>query len=349
MAFLRPSGPYGVGSIMHELVDADRPSNLKSDTAGRRLLVKTWYPADPTATAEKELLWEQLRQDAQTPAPVRLLLGCLRKTTSTHRSAHFNSDVPVSRVVVYNHGLISFASENTSLTEELASHGQTVISIQHAEQLVELRALNAAQSAEKQKADAKLGQRLRSASRSERAKLALEYYRASTNTNRIVVERSIDTSFVLDHLENVLAQVPGLQTRSIERPSAHLVGFSVGGAVSTETAKRDSRACSVINLDGGMHGTVDATELRIPYLMMYSSANDGGNDQLLPSSATRLSPADTTHLNYHDIAALLPILRYARVTGRTDPKSFLAYRNQVVQEFQARQAQPAKDRHGGTS
>jgi predicted dienelactone hydrolase len=349
MAFLEPSGPYDVGSILHELVDADRASNLKSDTAGRRLLIKAWYPADPTATAEKELLWEQLRQDAQTPAPVRLLLGCLRKTTSTHRNAPFNSDVPVSRVVVYNHGLISFASENTSLMEELASHGQTVISIQHAEQLVELRALNEAQSAEKKKADAKLGQRLRSAPRSERAKLALEYYRASTNTNRIVVERSIDTSFVLDHLENVLAQIPGLQTHSIERPSAYLVGFSVGGAVSTETAKRDSRACSVINLDGGMHGTLDATGLRVPYLMMYSSANDGGNDQLLPSSATRQAPPDTTHLNYHDIAALLPVLRYVRVTGRTDAKSFLAYRNQVVREFQSRQAQPAKDRHGGTS
>ena len=149
MAFLEPSGPYDVGSIVHELVDADRASSLKSDTAGRRLLIKAWYPADPTATAEKELLWEQLRQDAQTPAPVRLLLGCLRKTTSTHRNAPFNSDVPVSRAVVYNHGLISFASENTSLMEELASHGQTVICIQHAEQLVELRALNGAQSAEK--------------------------------------------------------------------------------------------------------------------------------------------------------------------------------------------------------
>jgi predicted dienelactone hydrolase len=348
MAFLKPSGPNRVGSITHELVDTDRPSNLKSDTAGRRLLVKAWYPADPTAKAEKELLWEQLRQDTRTPAPVRLLLGCLRKPTSTHRNAPFNSGVRVSSMVIYNHGLISFASENTSLMEELASHGQTVISIQHAEQLIELRALNGAESAEKKKVDAKLGQRLRNAPRSERAQLALEYYRASTNTNRIVVERSIDTSFVLDRLEHVLAQVPGLQTRSVERPSVHLVGFSVGGAVSTETAKRDSRACSVINLDGGMHGTLDATELRVPYLMMYSSANDGGNDQLLPSSATRLAPADTTHLNYHDIAALLPVLRYVRLTGRTDAKSFLAYRNQVVREFQSPQAPPAKDRHGGT-
>jgi len=343
MAFLRPSGPYRVGSTTHELVDADRPSNLTSDTAGRRLLIKAWYPADPTTATERELLWEHLREDPRTPPPVRLVLGCLRKRTSTHRKAHFNASVPVSSVVIYNHGLISFVSENTSLMEELASHGQTVISVQHAEQLSELRALSAAQSAEKKTADANLEQRLRSASRSERAELALEYYQASTNTNRIVVERSIDTSFVLDHIEDVLAQIPGLQAHSIERSSAHLIGFSVGGAVSTETAKRDSRARSVINLDGGMHGTLDATELRVPYLMMYSSANDGGNDELLPSSVTRLAPADTTHLNYHDIAALLPVLRYVRLTGRTNAKSFLAFRNRIVQEFHSRNAHPAGD------
>ena len=82
-----------------------------------------------------------------------------------------------------------------------------------------------------------------------------------------------------------------------------------------------------------MQGTFNATELRVPYLMMYSSANRGGNDELLTSIATRLTPAVTTHLNYHDVAALLPALRYAGVTGRTNAKPFLASRNRIVQEF----------------
>jgi len=103
--------------------------------------------------------------------------------------------------------------------------------------------------------------------------------------------------------------------------------------VSTETAKRDRRAKSVINLDGGVHGTIDATGLRLPYLMLYSSANDGGNDELLPGHAQHLAPADTTHLNYHDVAGLLPILRLARGTGRTNPGAFLERRNRIVREF----------------
>jgi hypothetical protein len=46
-----------------------------------------------------------------------------------------------------------------------------------------------------------------------------------------------------------------------------------------------------------------------------------------------LAPADTAHLNYHDIAGLLPVLRLARVTGRTNPRLFLEQRNRIVRDF----------------
>jgi hypothetical protein len=67
--------------------------------------------------------------------------------------------------------------------------------------------------------------------------------------------------------------------------------------------------------------------------MLYSSVNDGMNDELLPLHAQRLAPADTAHLNYHDIAGLLPVLRLARVTGRTNPRLFLEQRNRIVRDF----------------
>ena len=141
--------------------------------------------------------------------------------------------------------------------QELASHGYTVVAIQHAEQLAEIQALRRAESAEKRKADAELPRRLKGSTRADRPKLAVEYYRASTNTNRVVVERAADTSFVLEPHRRVVAKIPSLRSSSIETSSAHLVGFSLGGAVSTETAKRDPRAISVVNLDGGMYGTID--------------------------------------------------------------------------------------------
>jgi dienelactone hydrolase len=333
MSFLVASGPFGVGSVTRELIDRDRPSHLLSDTVGRRLLLKLWYPAERGTGTEDERIWQELRNDARTPVPVRVLLKCLRARTSTRSNGRFVVRAPTSSVVVYNHGLVSFAAENTSLMQELASHGFAVVAIQHAEQLAEFRALSRAESAEKKTVDAELAQRLKAATKTERPKLAVEYYNASTNTNRVVVERAADTSFVLNRIEDVVAKIPGVRTNAIDTSSARLIGFSVGGAVATETAKRDARARSVVNLDGGMQGTLDAKGLRQPYLMLYSSVNDGMNDELLPLHAQRLAPADTAHLNYHDIAGLLPVLRLARVTGRTNPRLFLEQRNRIVRDF----------------
>jgi dienelactone hydrolase len=333
VSFLDPSGPFGVGCVVRELLDRSRPAHLLSDSPGRRLLLDLWYPAERGTGSESARIWEALRRDARTPALVRLLLTCLRARTVARPNARFVARAPVSSLVVYNHGLISFAAENTSLMQELASHGCTVVAIQHAEQLAEYQALNRAEPAEKKKADADLVQRLKDSTKAARPKLAVEYYKASTSTNRLVVERATDTSFVLDRIAEIVAAIPDARASSIDTSSAHLVGFSVGGAVSTETAKRDRRAKSVVNLDGGMHGTIDATGLRLPYLMLYSSANDAGNDELLPGHAQRLAPADTAHLNYHDVAGLLPILRLARVTGRTNPRAFLERRNRIVREF----------------
>lgn len=333
MSFLRPSGPFGVGTVTTEVTDGVRPAHLLSDTAGRRLRLKLWYPAERGTGDDDERIWQELRDDARTPPPVRLLLKVLRARTASRPNARFVARAPASRVVVYNHGLVSFAAENTSLMQELASHGCTVVAVQHAEQLAEFQALGRAESAGKKKTDGELARRLKAATKDERRKLAVAYYEASTSTNRLVAERAVDTSFVLDRLDTVLGSIPGLRANAIDMSTAHAIGFSVGGAVATTAAKRDERVRSVVNLDGGMQGALDAKGLRQAYLMMYSSANDGMNDDLLPHGAQRLTPADTAHLNYHDIAGLLPVLRLLGVTGRTSPKPFLEQRNRVVRDF----------------
>jgi dienelactone hydrolase len=235
--------------------------------------------------------------------------------------------------VIYNHGFISFVSENTTLMEHLASQGRVVVAIQHLDQFPEMQSLNRAQSPTTKAENQQMSKRLMKATPRERARLAVEYYGSATNTNRIVVERAVDTVFVLDHLSDVLACIPGFRSGGSAVSSFHLVGFSLGGAVSTETAKRDSRACTVVNLDGGWHGSQSREEIRVPYLMMYSSANDGINDHFLPPQAKSITPPGTRHLNYHDVAGLMPFLRYFGAVGETDARAFLAQRNQTVSEF----------------
>jgi hypothetical protein len=72
---------------------------------------------------------------------------------------------------------------------------------------------------------------------------------------------------------------------------------------------------------------------RQPYLMMYSSTNDGVNDALLPTHAVRHAPAGTAHLNYHDISALFPLLRLVGATGKVNAAEFLVSRNRIVDAF----------------
>jgi dienelactone hydrolase len=333
MAFLLPTGPLSIGSIVHEFVDDTRPTRALGVERGRRIVLKCWYPADAPRGSRPELIWQELRADSAVPVLGRGLLAFLRQRTSSHSGAPFAARAERSPLVLYNHGLVSFAAENTSLAEELASHGCTVVSLQHAEQLAEFRELEARQSAAKKRSAATLAAALRKATGEARARLAVEYYVASENTGRIVVERAADTSFVLDRVHELIARIPGAPAPAIGTARPHLAGFSVGGAVATECAKRDARVASVVNLDGGMQGTPGEGEIRVPYLMMYSAANEAMNAALLPSSARPVTLPGTAHLNYHDVAVLVPGLRLLRAVGTADARAILPVRNRAVVEF----------------
>jgi dienelactone hydrolase len=304
-----------------------------SSTPGRKLFLKLWYPAEPAPTAAKEMLWAQLRDDGRTPLLVRGLLRVFRLRTASYPGAALAASAPKLCPVVYNHGLVSFASENTSLMEDLASRGHVVIAVQHQTQWDELQGLNRQQSVQEKQLGRKLTAQIRGAAKADRAKLGRELSEASGNTNRITIERAKDTLFVLDNLTSILAQMPGGLGWVPEPSHVHLVGYSVGGAVATEVARSDRRVASAVNIDGGVYGLLDAGTVAVPYLMIYSATNEAINDELLPRPAVSLTAESTTHLNYHDVAGLLPQLRWLRALGRAEPVSVLQWRNRVVAEF----------------
>ncbi len=288
-------------------LDRPRPAFAPAQRhAGRRLFLKLWYPAERGTGDDDERIWQDLRNDARTPAVVPALLGCMRARTATRVNGRFVARAPTSSVVAYNHGSVSFAAENTSLMQELASHGYTVVAIQHAEQLAEFKALGRADSPEKKKADAERAQLLKEAPEC----------RAVDARGRELPGRDQHQSCGRGKSSRYVVRAEPYRQRRGENPqspnerdrhsSAHLVGFSLGGAVATETAKRDARALSVVNLDGGMYGTLDRRRRRAsPYLMSVQQLRTTDERQAAPQHAQRVAPPDTTHLNYHDIAGLV--------------------------------------------
>ncbi len=319
--------------MTQSLADPDRPQHLLSPEQGRKLFLKLWYPAHPASAATPEMLWVELRHARRTPLAIRTLLKLIQRPTATYPGAPLAAAQPTVCPVVYNHGLVSFASENTSLAQELASRGFIVVAIEHQDQLAEFQALNRQQSRPDKRLGRDLAARIRQADTSERARLARQLYAASANTNPIVLERARDTRFVLDRFRSVLATIPGGSTRVDDASSVHLVGYSVGGAVATHVAGQDQRVASVVNIDGGMYGSPDARVLSVPYMMIYSGRNKAINDELLPKHAMTVSAANTDHLNYHDLAGLLPPLRWIRAVGSADPIEVLRWRNEQIAKF----------------
>jgi dienelactone hydrolase len=304
-----------------------------SGAQGRKLLLKLWYPAQVAPGAIPERFWEQLQDPHRAPLLVRSTLRWILPRSASYPNAPLASGMPMSSTVIYNHGLVSFASENTSLMQELASRGHVVIAIEHEEQLEEFRALNRAQSREDKERARALTAQLRRATPGKQALLARQLYETSVNTGRIVAERAEDTRFVLGHLGSVLEAIPGRTARCGNTLPVHLVGYSVGGAIATRVGTDAELGGSVTNIDGGLYGTPDAVSVRLPYLMLYSAGVEGINDALLPTHATRLTAPKTTHLNFHDVAGMLPLLRWARVLGRARAAAALDWRNRAVVDF----------------
>ncbi|MBI5288298.1 MAG: hypothetical protein HY873_04945 [Chloroflexi bacterium] len=94
-------GPYGVGVMTLELVDASRPTGPNRDYAGapdRKLVTEVWYPAAPSA-AEPEAK-DAPAETSGGPYPL----------------------------IIFAHGFSSFRRQSASYAQHLASHGYVVAS-----------------------------------------------------------------------------------------------------------------------------------------------------------------------------------------------------------------------------
>ena len=272
------------------------------------------------------------------PGLAKLLLRpAMKVLTNSYRDAPYATRVGAPRILIYSHGLVSFASENSMLMEHLASRGYMVIGLQHVAQLAEFRELQKTQRQGEREEQARLQRRIKASSVSERPGLSNEYFRIASNTNRIVAGRCADVEYAVAALERIMHGIRGIDGISAASPVG-AIGLSLGGAVATEYAKRSGQKPScVVNMDGGIYGAEREKPIATRYLMLYSHENDGSNDASLVASGgaeiTRRTIAGTKHLNFHDIAAVYPALKWLGAIGSANPMAVINDRNQSVSDF----------------
>jgi predicted dienelactone hydrolase len=329
-----PTGPYAVGTTTLELV---RPAS-DAYALERRLLVKTWHPAEPAPGGRFEPLWAELRSPGM-PAPLRLALGYFdgMETHSCPGAPIRIADAPYP-LVIYNHALVSSPSDNTLLAEELASRGFIVVAVSHRDHAAEQAALQEAIPAEERARDQALYAAWRAATdRAERARVMGEIYANSSGMAEVVRRRTADTAFVLDRIEAVLAAIPGAGEATIaDLDRVGAVGFSIGGAVATRWCMTDPRCRAAANLDGGAFGAPADGTLGIPYLMLYAEATAGANDGLKARAAALFE--DETfpgagHLDFTDAALLSPLMKRLGALGPAPGAEILRRKNARVLEF----------------
>ncbi|MCG8427314.1 MAG: hypothetical protein MI754_08170, partial [Chromatiales bacterium] len=332
-----PDGPNAVGAVM-----IDHDYSLSPETVPpRRLSLKVWYPAsiEDSARYSRETLWSEFNNPSSFSAIERFFASYLKNMkTNTFQHAPMKADSGKLPILIYNHALLSIASENTFLMEYLASHGYVVISIRHKDQRAEYHALqNSLSEDERLKEVENYGKLAGDLNRSERAKISLEIYRESKTLAEIVRARARDSQYVIDNISSIMDAVPGCQENICTNGNKiGLLGLSLGGAVATELCKSDKRCGVVINMDGGIIGTNIDAAVPAPYLMLYSKRHLGGNDFLKQATGENYEERVITgadHLDFHDASFVLPGLRFIGLLGSIGGDEMIRQKNILIREF----------------
>jgi dienelactone hydrolase len=234
----KPTGPYAVGTTLLYLKDASRMEDA-SPVPGqpRELMVQIWYPAGASSNR-----WARYREPRETN---------LRSSYQSKIATNSRLDAPVASagapfpVILFNHGWGSRRTNDTFLTEELASHGYVVASIDHT--------YNASVVAFP---DGRVMYNDSSDLIGDPDSSTAEQVKAVWNKE--LAKQTADERFVLDRLEEMNLASGTVWSGRLNTHDAGAIGHSFGGSAATELCAVDSRVRGAINMDGWFFGAIEA-------------------------------------------------------------------------------------------
>jgi dienelactone hydrolase len=256
-----PNGPYKVGRVIYDWIDAGR-LNPYAPVAGtqQELVVWLWYPAEVvTSSQAAEYLpdyWRSALEHHQG-----FLLSRLFSRDLSRVKSHSWSGTAVSRqestypLVVLRAGGGALSSDYTSIAEDLASHGYLVVSIDAPYRTV----VTAFQ-------DGRVALRTTQSDFDNMPYAAAE--KAATQAMGVWVE---DVKFVLQRLKELnLSDPSGRFEGRLDLQRIGIVGHSLGGATAAQFCHDDPQCKAGIDMDGIPFGTVVEESLHQPFFFILS-------------------------------------------------------------------------------
>ncbi len=240
----RPTGTYPVGTSVLYMVDSSR----EEDAAGgrgrkRELVIQLWYPA---STGKGQLASYRRRNETTLESSYQAVLPTHSRLDAAVQPA--SSPYPV---LLFNPAWNGRRTQNTFLTEELASHGYVVASIDHPYNSQPVAFPDG---------------RVTSAE-------PVPAIESMVNTTPEEVERignretdkeAADDRFVLDELTRLNQQQGSRWYGTMATANSGAFGHSLGGAVAVEAWATDARVRAAVNMDGWQFGTQAVLAKRSP-------------------------------------------------------------------------------------
>jgi predicted dienelactone hydrolase len=264
-----PTGPYAVGtSILYMVDDSRMEDGSPAPGAKRELVVQLWYPAVP---GREQFAPYRRRQETTFESSYQAVLP-----------THSRMDAPVMRaappypVLLFNPAWNGRRTQNTFLTEELASHGYIVAAIDHTYNSQPVAFPDG---------------RVVWATPVPPIETMIDTTPDEVEQagNHETDKEAADDRFVLDQLAELNRKQGSRWYGAMDTDNAGAFGHSLGGAVAVETWATDSRVRAAVNMDGWQFGTQAVRAVRAasespgapantyPLLYLYESLDNSFN------------------------------------------------------------------------
>lgn len=252
--FVKPSGPYSVGTLGMEITDASRIEDASKENKYRRLILQFWYPAVEKPGLKKAKYHphaDVFNADVASlfkTIPQLLLKRLSTSTTNSFVNAPLSHSETQYPVLLFSHGMDAMRFLNTFQMEELASHGYIVVSVEHT-----FSATGTVFS------DGSKG-----------GITPYELMEDENFANAMVNKWTTDQMFAIDYLEKINNERGNIFFGKLNMEKLGVLGFSFGGAVSANTLVFDNRIKAGVNLDGFYYGNNHTKGFGQPYMEIRS-------------------------------------------------------------------------------
>lgn len=260
-----PNGPYQVGTQVRHFVDDSRREPA-SQTGARELMIQIWYPASASEGKQAARYAEPATTTASS-AQFALV------KTHARVDAPLASAQPRYPVLIYEPSWDGMRTENTALSEELASHGYIVVGLDHpygSHAIVF--------------PDGRIVRTTLSDAHAYDSDADYEEFIRTIKTQ--IMLRAADLRFVLDRLHALDgSDLEGSLSGRLDLDRIGVFGFSLGGGVAAQACWSDRRLKACLDMDGVMAGESLQDGARAPFFLM------AGADPVPPDAMPNATPA----------------------------------------------------------